>query len=682
MSVSSFDPVAAVLLIPIGSAALLAVLPGYRLTARLNVVASLATFLSALSLFVIDRPPPGPYVLVDDLNIVFIVLNTFVGFTTSIFSASYIAHELETGRLTPVYLRFYHAMYQIMMFGMNLAFVSNNIGLMWVAVEIATLTTVLMVGIYRTHAALEAAWKYFILGSVGIAFALFGTILVYMAARPVVGEGQDGMVWTLLIEHAAKFDPALLNVAFVFLFLGYGTKVGLAPLHAWLPDAHAEGPTPISAVLSGLLLNVALYALLRFKILLAANPDAIAPGPLMVTMGLVSLIFAAFMLYRRRDIKRLFAYSSIEHMGIIVFAFGMGGPLANFAGLLHMVMHSLTKSAIFYAVGHISQIKGTQRIAEDPRPDGDPSGARLGPGGRRRRDRRTAAARHLHERVSGRELDLRAAAAAGDRAGVRDPAGLRRIDAAPDQRRVRRTARQHGVGRGFLRADVRASRAGAGRGHLSSRAARRLVPACRSPSWIVEGLTGYAIADRSHAGGPQDRATRPVAARRGRCCTSGNLPQASWRRDAGACSAFGANPSTVHMAIIDGHTAEIAVISLDCPDRVYPSVGQHHPPALRLERTINDLFGLAAEGLPDTRPWLDHDQLGRALSARRSHRRAVEGRALSLPAGGRRRPAPDRGRSGACRASSSPDISALPPAARPWSGWNSGWDIPTRASRG
>src|SRR6266702_1157848 len=364
MSTASFDAVAAVLIIPIGSAALLAVLPGYLLTARLNVLASFATFLSALSLFVIERPPPGPYVLVDDLNIVFIALNTFVGFTTSIFSASYIAHELEAGRLTPVYLRFYHAMYQTMMFGMNLAFVSNNIGLMWVAVEIATLTTVLMVGIYRTHAALEAAWKYFILGSVGIALALFGTILVYMAARPVVGEGQDAMVWTLLVEHAAHFDPALFNVAFVFLFLGYGTKVGLAPLHAWLPDAHAEGPTPISAVLSGLLLNVALYALLRFKMLLALNPAALAPGPLMVTMGLISLVFAAFMLYRRRDIKRMFAYSSIEHMGIITFAFGMGGPLANFAGLLHMTMHSLTKSAIFFAVGHIAQVKGTQRIAD------------------------------------------------------------------------------------------------------------------------------------------------------------------------------------------------------------------------------------------------------------------------------------------------------------------------------
>ncbi|MBB5576672.1 hydrogenase 4 subunit F [Rhizobium paranaense] len=362
-SILGFDAVTAVLVIPIAAAALLALLPGYRMTARLNIVASLLTLLAALLLFVSARPPPGRYLLVDDLNIVFVALNAFVGFTTSVFSAGYIAHELEIGRLTPANLRFYHAMYQIMMFGMNLAFVSNNIGLMWVAVELATLTTVLMVGIYRTHEALEAAWKYFILGSVGIAFALFGTILVYLAAQAVVGTGYDAMVWTTLVEHAAGFDPALLNLAFIFLLLGYGTKVGLAPLHAWLPDAHAEGPTPISAVLSGLLLNVALYAVLRFKILLAASPEAISPGPLMMTMGLTSLIFAAFMLYRRRDIKRLFAYSSIEHMGIIVFAFGLGGSLANFAGLLHMVMHSLTKSAIFFAVGHIAQIKGTQRLS-------------------------------------------------------------------------------------------------------------------------------------------------------------------------------------------------------------------------------------------------------------------------------------------------------------------------------
>ena len=364
MNALPYDAVGAILLVPIGTAGLLALLPNYRLTARLNLLAAFLTFLAALSLFFVERPEPGQYLLIDDLNIVFIVLTTFVSFTTSVFSASYIAHELEIGRLTPAHLRFYHAMFQVLMFAMNLALIANNIGLMWVAIELATLTTVLMVGMYRTHEALEAAWKYFILGSVGIALALFGTILVYMAARPAVGEGADAMVWTVLVAQAANFDPALLNVAFVFLLLGYGTKVGLAPLHAWLPDAHAEGPTPISAVLSGLLLNVALYAVLRFKILLAANPGAIAPGPLMVTMGLTSLVFAAFMLYRRRDIKRMFAYSSIEHMGIITFAFGMGGPLANFAGLLHMTMHSLTKSAIFFAVGHVAQVKGTQKIAE------------------------------------------------------------------------------------------------------------------------------------------------------------------------------------------------------------------------------------------------------------------------------------------------------------------------------
>jgi hydrogenase-4 component F len=353
----------AILLVPLAAAAVLAAISDYRLSARINVAASLLSFLCALFLLV-DRPAPGQYLLIDDLNVVFILLNTFVGFTTSAFSASYIGHELDTGRLTPGYLRFYHVMFQLMLFGMNLALIANNIGLMWVAVELATLTTVVMVGIYRTHEAIEAAWKYFILGSVGIALALFGTILVYLAARPVIGEGVDAMVWTVLITRAHDFDPALLNIAFIFLLLGYGTKVGLAPMHAWLPDAHAEGPTPISAVLSGLLLNVALYALLRFKMLLAANPGAIAPGPLMITLGLISLIFAAFMLYRRRDIKRMFAYSSIEHMGITVFAFGMAGPLGNFAGLLQMTMHSLTKSAIFFSVGHVAQVKGTQRIAE------------------------------------------------------------------------------------------------------------------------------------------------------------------------------------------------------------------------------------------------------------------------------------------------------------------------------
>src|SRR6186997_57876 len=357
------DALAAVLLIPVAAAALLALLPSYRLTASLNVLAAFLSFIAALSLFFV-RPPVGRYLLVDDLNNVFIVLTTFVAFTTSIFSASYIGHELETGRLTPKFLRFYHALYQAMIGSMNVALVANNVGLLWVGVEVATLSTVMMVGIYRTPEAVEAAWKYFILGSVGIALAFFGTILVYLVAQEVLGEGLPAMAWDLIAKNAAKLDPSLLSLAFVFLLVGYGTKVGLAPFHAWLPDAHAEGPTPISAVLSGLLLNVALYALLRFKMILAANPNTINVGLVLIVLGLVSLVFAGFMLYQRRDIKRFFAYSSIEHMGLMVFAFGMGGPLANFAGLLHMAMHSLTKSSIFFSIGHIAQVKGTQKIAD------------------------------------------------------------------------------------------------------------------------------------------------------------------------------------------------------------------------------------------------------------------------------------------------------------------------------
>jgi hydrogenase-4 component F len=356
-------PLQVVLLVPAVAVVLLAFVPNYKVGAALNVLASGLAFAAGVGLLFAPRIRTD-VLIIDDFNIYLVTLTTFVAFTTSIFSASYIGHELSTGRLTPRFLRFYHALYQAMIGAMVVALVANNVGLLWVGVEVATLATVMMVGIYRTPEAVEAAWKYFILGSVGIALAFFGTILVYVVAQDALGEGLPAMAWDHMRENAADFDPRLLSLAFVFLLVGYGTKVGLAPFHAWLPDAHAEGPTPISAVLSGLLLNVALYALLRFKMVLAANTQALDGGRIMIALGLVSLVFAAFMLYRRRDIKRLFAYSSIEHMGVITFAFGMGGPLANFAGLLHMTMHSLTKSAIFFAVGHIAQVKGTQRIAD------------------------------------------------------------------------------------------------------------------------------------------------------------------------------------------------------------------------------------------------------------------------------------------------------------------------------
>jgi hydrogenase-4 component F len=229
--------------------------------------------------------------------------------------------------------------------------------------EAATLTTVLLVSLYRTPESIEAAWKYFILCGVGIAQALFGTVLVYFAAETKLGAARDDtLLWTVLHANAAGLDPTVLSLAFVFLLVGYGTKVGLVPLHAWLPDAHSEGPTPMSAVLSGLLLNVALYALVRLKMLVDASLQTQLAGYLMMGFGLVSFMVAGLFLHRQHDIKRMYSYSSIEHMGLMTYAFGLGGPLATFGALLHMTVHSLTKSAIFITVGHASQLAGTQRI--------------------------------------------------------------------------------------------------------------------------------------------------------------------------------------------------------------------------------------------------------------------------------------------------------------------------------
>jgi len=300
------------------------------------------------------------YFFIDSFNVFLVALTAFVAFTTSLFSRPYMRIEKEHGRLTDKRLRLYHASYQVFIAAMLLALTTNNMGILWVSMEAATLATVLLVSLYRTPASLEAAWKYFILCGVGIAQALFGTILLYFAAEKVLGAGGSALLWTHLNAVKTQLEPTVLQLAFVFLLVGYGTKVGLAPLHNWLPDAHAEGPTPVSAVLSGLLLNVALYAVMRSKVLVDGALGNDMAGSLMMGFGLLSVVVAAFLIKRQTDVKRMFAYSSIEHMGLVTFAFGMGGPVASFAGLLHMTMHSLTKSAIFFAVGHATQHAGTQ----------------------------------------------------------------------------------------------------------------------------------------------------------------------------------------------------------------------------------------------------------------------------------------------------------------------------------
>jgi hydrogenase-4 component F len=351
--------------LPLFGGALLAVLGSRRWAAELGVASSLATFIAAAALTArVIRDGPltafeGQF-FVDSFNVVLVALTTFVAFTTAAFSRPYMRIEAHRGKVTAAALRLYHAMFQVFSFTMLLALTTNNMGILWVAMEAATLSTVLLISLYRTPESIEAAWKYFILCSVGIAQALFGTILLYFAAEKVLGSGGTALLWTDLNEVKTQLEPTVMSLAFVFLLVGYGTKVGLVPVHNWLPDAHAEGPTPISAVLSGLLLNVALYAVVRCKVLTDGALGTPFAGHLMMGFGLLSVVVAAFLLARQRDIKRMFAYSSIEHMGLMTFAFGMGGVAATFGALLHMTMHSLTKSAIFFAVGHAAQSTGTQ----------------------------------------------------------------------------------------------------------------------------------------------------------------------------------------------------------------------------------------------------------------------------------------------------------------------------------
>jgi len=354
---------------PLVGGMLLALVPRLNWAGWINVLVSLISLIASVILaFEVAQHDVvhGWGFRIDAFNIYLLVLTAFIGVTTSIFSRPYMQYVCSSGLTNSLGMRLYHTMYQIFLFTMLLALSTDNLGILWVAVEGATLATVLLVSLYRTPEAIEAAWKYFILCGVGIALALFGTVLLYFAAQHVVTEAAAGLSWSHLYKVSGQLEPTIMNLAFVFLLIGYGTKVGLVPMHQWLPDAHSEGPTPMSAVLSGLLLNVALYAVVRLKMLvdgsLAATATPHIAGYMLMGFGLVSFLVAGLFLHRQRDIKRMFSYSSIEHMGLMTFAFGLGGPLATFGALLHMLVHSLTKSAIFITVGHTAHIAGTQTI--------------------------------------------------------------------------------------------------------------------------------------------------------------------------------------------------------------------------------------------------------------------------------------------------------------------------------
>lgn len=299
---------------------------------------------------------------VDHLSGVLLLVVGLLTFTATLFSLSYMEREVADGHVAARNLPWYYALLNLFTFAMVLVLVVDNLGVMWVAVEATTLASALLVGIYLNKTSLEAAWKYVIICSVGICLALVGTMLLYYAQVTAVGPDQ-GLSMTHLVAVASQLDPAIVKLAIIFILIGYGTKAGLAPMHTWLPDAHSQAPSPVSGLLSGALLSCAMYALLRNMTIAQGAVGSFANQTLLV-LGVISIAIAIPFVLRQHDVKRLLAYSSVEHMGILAVGFGLGTQLAVYAALLHIVNHAVTKSALFYTVGVLSQEYDTKQIAQ------------------------------------------------------------------------------------------------------------------------------------------------------------------------------------------------------------------------------------------------------------------------------------------------------------------------------
>ncbi len=306
----------------------------------------------------------GEWFHIDGLSALFLGLIAIIAPCTGIYSLPYIKHDVEDKKLGPSQVKQYYLFYSLFVFSMILAVSSNNIIMMWVSVEATTLSTVFLVGVYRTKLALEAAWKYVIVCTAGVAFGMFGTLLVYANAADVMADAHQAVFWTEILPNAPLMDHSLMMIAFVFAAIGFGTKAGLFPMHTWLPDAHSEAPSPVSALLSGVLLKCAILIVLRFFILTAANVGDTFPQTVMLILGVLSVAYAAFEVYRQNDLKRKLAYSSCENIGIIAVCFGIGGPLGIIAGLVHCIAHGLTKALMFCLSGNVMMKYRTRDLSK------------------------------------------------------------------------------------------------------------------------------------------------------------------------------------------------------------------------------------------------------------------------------------------------------------------------------
>lgn len=302
---------------------------------------------------------------IDSLSGYILLITAIAFFLVSIFSISYFGEELKRNVITIKKLKLYYSLSNAFVLAMILALITQNMGVMWIAIEATTLASAFLVGFYNNKKSIEAAWKYLIICSVGIAFAMLGIVLLYYSSTITnVGDKLSGLNWNLLLQNASSLDPSILKIAFIFILIGFGTKVGLSPMHTWLPDAHSQAPSPVSALLSGVLLNTAMYGIIRvLSIVNKSLGSSKYTGNLLLLLGLLSIATAAMFILVQHDYKRILAYSSIEHMGIIALGLGICTPVSIFAALYHTFNHAMTKTMLFLATGNIYLKYHTKKIA-------------------------------------------------------------------------------------------------------------------------------------------------------------------------------------------------------------------------------------------------------------------------------------------------------------------------------
>jgi hydrogenase-4 component F len=329
-----------------------------------SVVASMVAFACSI-MIARDVTATGLYsssmfFSVDALGAIVMLIVSVVGLATMVYSVQYLRDEVRKKIIVFSQIKLYYILLNLFLAVMIFAVASSNPIFTWISIEATTLSTAFLISFYKKPSAIEAAWKYLIINSIGLLLGFFGTLLFFTSLIGLEGIGFS--TWQTLLENAHRFDPTIAKIAFIFVVIGYGTKVGLAPMHTWLPDAHTKAPVPISALLSGVLLNVAFIAILRFKVLADASIGAHYSRTLLIAFGLLSILIAGLIIVTQNNYKRLLAYSSIENMGIAALGFGVGG-LGIFAALLHMIYHSLVKSALFLSAGNVFLKYSSTKIA-------------------------------------------------------------------------------------------------------------------------------------------------------------------------------------------------------------------------------------------------------------------------------------------------------------------------------